>query len=204
MKILYAPGMGRDLKILSEFRGALQKQFGELKIFNLPYDVGEFDPKNIRQIAENDCRWWIGLSLGGSLLYYLTAHCPEEKLPQRLTVINPFSCRKELAVERGFDLAGQWIFSPKEISARVKIFDAIISMNDSSVPIHHGIRLLNLARSEIKNLIFVEANHQITDVQTQLEVADVLIKLHAGDFNFDSSNSCHVYKQCGKISSRAD
>ena len=195
MKILYAPGMGRDLKILSEFRGALQRHFGAVEIFRLPYDVGEFDPKNIEQVVKNDCQWWIGLSLGASLLYYLTAFCPKENLPERLTVINPFSCRKKLAAERGFDLSRQWIFSPEEISVEVKISDAVLSMNDSSIPIQHGIRLLNLAKSEHKNLIFIEANHQISDSRAQLDLAEVLINLHSGEINFGSYNSCNVYKQ---------
>lgn len=204
MKILYAPGMGKDLKILNEFRELLQHHFGELEIFQLPYDVGEFKPQNIKQIAENDCQWWIGLSLGASLLYYLTAFCPKENLPQRLTIINPFSCRKKLAAQRGFELSGQWIFSPEEISAEIKTLEAVVSMNDTSIPIQHGIHLLNLAKSATKNLIFVEANHQISDYQTQLELAELLIKLHSGDIDFDSYNSCNVYKQWGKISSHAN
>lgn len=145
-----------------------------------------------------------GVSLGASLLYYLTAFCPKENLPQRLKIINPFSCRKKLAAQRGFELSGQWIFSPEEISAEIKTLEAVVSMNDTSIPIQHGIHLLNLAKSATKNLIFVEANHQISDYQTQLELAELLIKLHSGDIDFDSYNSCNVYKQWGKISSHAN
>ena len=203
MKILYAPGMGKDLNILSEFRRTLQK-FCEVEIFAAPYDSGELNPVAMKQVVENDCDWWIGLSLGASLLYYSAAFCPKKFLPQRLTVINPFSCRKKLAAERNFSLDGQWIFSPEKVEVDVEILDAAISLNDISIPIYHGIKLLNLAKSATKNLVFVDANHQITDRRAQIELAEVLTHLDSEDFDFDSYNSCNVYQRQRKISSRAD
>lgn len=204
MKILYAPGMGKDLDVLSEFRRTLQNSFGDIEIFQAPYDIGELNPTSFRQVAENACDWWVGLSLGASLLYYSAAFCPKEKLPKRLTVINPFACRKKLATERDFSLAGQWIFTPADVEVRVENFDAVLSLDDASIPICHGIRLLNSVESENRNLIFVKADHRITDRQTQIEVADVLINLHSGDCDFDSYNHCDVYKRIRKISSRVD
>ena len=193
-KILYWPGMGQDLEILKHFRNELTLQGYSIDTVKIKYDQNELNPKNWNEIKNNQADWWIGISLGASLLYYSLNFINENNKPLRISIINPFSSRKQLSIERKFDLKNQWDFSPINVNCDVNEIDLITSLYDSKIPMYHGIELLNNAISVNKNLIFVKEDHTINNIEAQKELAKVLHNVNE-EKNNEKYNYCHVYKQ---------
>lgn len=88
-KILYWPGRGQDLEILKDFRSTLEGKGFQLDFIDIKYDEGILSPNTWKQVVQNDAIWWIGISLGASLLYYSMKYTNRNK-PNRITLINPF------------------------------------------------------------------------------------------------------------------
>ena len=195
MRILYAAGRGKDLHVLFEFRAATANAGHKIDILNMPYDTDDLQEKiSVHPHIKYD--WWIGISLGASILCYMTDFVPENVLPCRITAINPFFDRRELSLEKGFSLENQWDFSLDKVKTSIEIFDVVISMKDKSIPMHHGIQLLNSFNAAKKRLITVEADHQITNRKAQTELAALLLELEKKeDTDFESYNTCHVYQR---------
>ena len=195
-KILYWAGRGQDLSILNSFRNVLKENGFEIDYIDIQYDSGELSPSKWKQVIENDADWWIGISLGASLLYY-SINFAKEKKPSRITLINPFSSRKILSEERGFDLDNQWLFEPKNCKVEVNNLDVVLSTNDTKIPMYHGVELLNKTFCTNKEIIFVDGNHVINNKDAQIELANILIEneiLNGGNDN-ERYNYCNIYKQ---------
>ena len=192
--ILYAPGLGKNLKILEHLRNKIVAECGYIKILEMPYDEGILNFGQCEEIFSKEWDWWIGISLGASLLYGFAAHCPQAFKPDRITLINPFSNRQKLSEERAFDISNQWNFAPEENAVEINMIDVVVSIYDTSIPIYHGIKLLNLSKAKVKNLITAEADHQINDVIVQNELARALIDLGRGG-NIGEYNHCNVYQR---------
>lgn len=154
-KILYWPGMGQSADILKYLKTELSKSY-QLDIVNFEYDVGNLEPGKWK-ILNDKFDWWIGISLGASLLYYSYNYVAEAKRPNRLTIINPFSSREKLSIEKGFDLSKQWNFSPKEKNINVNKIELVASVYDFKIPTYHGIELLNNANSTNKRIVFINS-----------------------------------------------
>ena len=194
-KILYWPGRGQDLHILKEFRDTLTKQGYILDNINIMYDAGELKPNSWEQVKNNTSDWWIGISLGASLLYYSIQFMKNNK-PNRITLINPFCSREILSKEKKFSLNNQWNFTPINKKVRINYLDMILSVNDEKIPLYHGIKILNNTVCENKQIIFVDETHVISDKYAQSEMAEILNKeklFNRGDEN-ERHNYCHIYK----------
>ena len=192
-KVLYAPGLGQDYKILQGFRDQLESLGYDFAYIDFPYDEGDLDPKRYNCITDNTSEWWIGISLGASVLYYMYNFA--EVKPKRITIINPFSDRKQLSSERGFDISDQWNFAPKSMEIKVKHIDLVTSVYDKSISMYHGIELLNKAEADTKNVIFVDADHQVSSIKAQKELANCLH--NAGTVRgkiSDGYKYCNVYQ----------
>ncbi len=196
-KVLYWPGLGQDMTILNVFRKELCSRGYEIDIINLEYDKGDLAPDKWEQIQSNKYDWWIGISLGASLLYYAYNYVNKSMRPCRITLINPFSSRKLLSNEKSFDMSKQWDFSPIDNICFVENIDMIISLNDCKVPIYHGIKLLNFTKSSNKNILFLETGHVIEEDVIQKELVDALIIGEKGIKNTHEKkfNYCYFYKQ---------
>lgn len=194
-KILFWAGRGQDLKILENFRKQLIKSGFQIDYINIRYDEGELLPNKWKQVLYNDSDWWIGISLGAALVYY-SANFAEGYKPKRITLINPFSSRKILSEEKGFDLSNQWLFSPKDCTLKIDNMDVVLSTYDTKIPMYHGIELLNKTICNNKKIVFVDSNHTIDDINAQIELADILIEnesLNGGNDN-ERYNYCNIYK----------
>lgn len=189
-KILYWPGMGQNIDILFDLKKELSKKF-KLDIINFDYDVGNLNPLDW-EILKNKYDWWIGISLGASLLYYSYNFIKKDIRPKRLTIINPFSSRKILSKEKGFDLSNQWDFSPKAQEVTVKKMELITSIYDEKIPNYHGFELINKTNSKNKKIILVNSNHIIENSKVQLELSKILLN---GEIKNEKFNYCNIYKQ---------
>lgn len=195
-KILYWPGRGQNLDILKDFRKKLETQGFELECIHINYDEGDLRPYKWKQVVQNDANWWIGISLGASLLYY-SLRFTEEKKPNRITLINPFSSREVLSKERKFDLKNQWNFAPIDYMEKVENFDMVLSINDIKIPMYHGVKLINNTICKNKQIIFINENHTIDNEDAQKELATILENndiLNRGGGN-ERYNYCNIYKQ---------
>lgn len=195
-KILYWAGRGNDLDVLKSFRTTLRKQGFELEYIDINYDEGILNPYNWKQIIQNDSNWWIGISLGASLLYYSLKFAGTNK-PDRITLINPFFSREILAEEKKFDLTNQWNFAPIDHKEQINYLDMVLSVNDTKIPMYHGIKLLNNTICENKQIIFINENHTIDNEKAQEELAKVLENkgIIGRDENNEWNNYCNIYKQ---------
>ena len=193
-KILYWPGMGQNLDILKYFRNELILNGYEINTITFKYDYDRLNPKNWNEIINNQANWWIGISLGASLLYYSYNFVKITNRPLRISMINPFSSREKLSSEKGFDLFNQWNFSPKNEKCNINEIDLVSSLYDSKIPMYHGIELWNNTVSKHKNLIFVSEEHTITSIDVQKELANVLLNIDGGKVS-EKYNYCNIYKQ---------
>ena len=194
-KILYWPGRGQNFDILKNFRKKLEEKGFKLEYINIDYDKGILNPYDWKQVVQNDAYWWIGISLGASLLYYSMKFARKNK-PNRITLINPFSSREILSKEKNFNLKNGWNFAPIDYRGKVKYLDMVLSINDTKIPIYHGIKLLNNTICKKKQIIFINENHTIDDEKAQAELARVLENnniLGKGGKN-ERYNYCHIYK----------
>lgn len=197
--ILYAYGMGQNPNILKIFREQLELRGFNVNILECEYDNGTFNPENLKNINNSNSKWWVGISLGASLLYYMINYVPVENKPNRITIINPFSSRETLSIERNFDISNQWNFSPKNNLCTINTIDLVSSIYDDKIPMYHGIELLNGTNANDKNLIYVNANHTIDDISAQMELANILVNINERNIGFEKYNYCNIYKQHGNF-----
>lgn len=187
--ILYAPGLGQDYDILYYFREQL-KQYGyTFTNIDFSYDKGELNPELFNCITNNTSEWWIGISLGASLLYYMYNSALIK--PKRITIINPFSDREKLSIEKGFDLSSQWNFAPNRQNIEIEQIDLVSSIYDQSISMYHGVELINKAKAKYKNVIFVDMDHQIRSTIVQTELAKCLY-----DIAKTNGGISNEYKYC--------
>jgi hypothetical protein len=194
-KILYWPGRGQNLDILKDFRKELETQGFKIECININYDEGVLHPYTWKQVVQNESNWWIGISLGASLLYYSMQFAGKIK-PNRITLINPFSSREELSKERKFSLENQWNFAPIDYMEKVDNLDMVLSINDTKIPMYHGVKILNNTICENKQIIFINESHTIDNGDAQNELARVLGNydiLDRGIYN-ERYNYCNIYK----------
>lgn len=193
-KILYWPGRDQNLDILKNFRKELQNQGFELEYIDIKYDEGTLNPSSWKQVIENEADWWIGISLGASLLYYCLKIAGNKK-PERVTLINPFYSREVLSKEKNFNLEKQWNFAPIEFKEKVNKLDMVLSINDTKIPMYHGAMLLNNAICDNKKIIFVNGNHTVDNDNAQLELARALENMNSDRGDKDERNNyCNIYK----------
>lgn len=195
-KILYWPGRGQNLDVLKKFRKELENHRFEVECINVNYDEGILEPYTWKQVVENDASWWIGISLGASLLYYSLRFVGENK-PNRITLINPFFSRKVLSEEKNFSLKNQWNFSPIDYVEEIDNLDMVLSINDTKISMYHGVKILNNTICTNKQIIFINENHTIDNDDAQSELARVLKNeniLDRGMYN-ERYNYCNIYKQ---------
>ena len=191
-RILYWPGMGQDLKILENFRKQLRQLGNIVDVIDFDYDDNNKLNPNEWKIINNKYDWWIGLSLGASLVYYSYEYVEDKNKPERITIINPFSSRKKLSIEKQFDLKNQWDFSPICSNVDIEKIDLVRSIYDDKIPSYHGFELLNNSISNNKNFILVKDKHTIDNIEAQKELARLLIK----EENKNEPNYyCNIYKQ---------
>lgn len=194
-KILYWPGRGQNLEILKNFRKNLEGKGFELEYIDVNYDEGSLQPWTWKQIIENDADWWIGISLGASLLYYSMKFINNNK-PSRITLINPFFSRKVLSQEKNFNLENQWDFAPIDYVEEVNNLDMVLSINDTRIPMYHGAKLLYNTIGKNKQVIFMNESHTIDNEDAQEELARVLVnntRLNRGE-EYERYNYCNIYK----------
>jgi hypothetical protein len=189
MKILYWPGMGQKDEILKNLKDTLAEEH-DLDTIDFEYDTGILNPENWT-ILKKKYDWWIGISLGASLLYYTYNFISEDLRPQRLTIINPFSSREVLSKEKEFDISNQWNFTPKSQNIIVNRIELIASVYDSKISPYHGIELINKASSQNKKIIFVNSDHTIGEIEAQYELSKVLLNEENENERFDY---CYIYK----------
>ena len=183
-KVLFWPGRGQNLGILSSFQRCLEAHNVEIEYVSFKYDEGQLNPQNWSQVCGNDAEWWIGLSLGASLACYSLPFAARK--PKRLTLINPFSSRELLSLEKQFSLAGQWKFALNGIRENVDL-DIVRSVFDDKIPLHHSFDIVKNNRFRNVSMIFVNGNHTIDERLAQEELADVL----TGETNGES-DYCYV------------
>lgn len=195
-KILYWPGRGQDLEILKDFRSTLEEKGFQLDFIDIKYDEGILSPNTWKQVVQNDAIWWIGISLGASLLYYSMKYTNRNK-PSRITLINPFSSREVLSKEKNFNLENQWNFAPIDYAEKVNNLDLVLSINDTRIPMYHGVKILNNTICDNKQIIFINESHTIDNKNAQIELARALESnniLNRGGKN-EGYNYCNFYKQ---------
>ena len=195
-KILYWPGRGQSLDILKDFRKNLEKKGFKFEYIDIKYDEGILNPYTWKQVIKNDADWWIGISLGASLLYYSINFAGKNK-PSRITLINPFFSREVLSKEKNFDLKNQWKFAPIDYTEKVNNFDMVLSINDTKIPMYHGIKILNNTICDNKQIIFINESHTIDNKNAQNELARALednVILNRGGKD-ERYNYCNFYKQ---------
>lgn len=195
-KILYWPGRGQSLDVLKDFRKNLEKKGFKFEFIDIKYDEGILNPYTWKQVIKNDADWWIGISLGASLLYYSINFADENK-PSRITLINPFFSREVLSKEKNFDLKNQWKFAPIDYTEKVNNFDMVLSINDTKIPMYHGIKILNNTICDNKQIIFINESHTIDNKNAQNELARALednVILNRGGKD-ERYNYCNFYKQ---------
>lgn len=195
-KILYWPGRGQDLEILKDFRSTLEGKGFQLDFIDIKYDEGILSPNTWKQVVQNDAIWWIGISLGASLLYYSMKYTNRNK-PNRITLINPFFSREVLSKEKNFNLENQWNFAPIDYAEKVNNLDLVLSINDTRIPMYHGVKILNNTICDNKQIIFINESHTIDNKNAQIELARALESnniLNRGGKN-EGYNYCNFYKQ---------
>lgn len=194
-EILYWPGRGQDFEILKHFRKELKTNGYQFSNINIKYDENELCPNTWKQVTQNTADWWIGISLGASLLYYSLQYVEKCNRPKRITLINPFYSRTILSKEKGFSMENQWDFNPIDYKCKIENIDMVLSINDNKIPTYHGIKLLNNTISKNKKIIFVNEGHTIEDKNAQIKMAKTLINITnlQGGLN-EKHNYCNIYK----------
>lgn len=194
-KILYWPGRGQDLEILKHFRKELETKGYQFSHINIKYDENELCPNTWEQVIENTADWWIGISLGASLLYYSLQYVEKCNRPKRITLINPFYSRRILSKEKGFKMENQWDFNPIDYKETVNYLDMVLSINDTKIPMYHGAKLLNNTICENKQIIFVNESHTIDNKRAQVELAKILGNKEIFDRSiYERYHYCNIYK----------
>jgi len=186
--LLYWPGMRREPGELDVMLCRLRQCGWTIRTLAASYDIGP-PPSSGQSTLYSDtnallgCAWWIGLSLGASVACAALPHVPTLARPRRLTMINPFINRQDLAEERGFDVTGQWQIEidvntlPQDLQ-----LDIVISEDDDRIPPNHGLSIHALATEVLINepaLIRVQGNHRLDGTDLQQLVAARLLGLES-------------------------
>jgi hypothetical protein len=195
--MLFWPGRGKDPDILKSFLSRVHDKGIDIEVIPFNYDAG-LPPFSAcsewgEWLREHSVSWWAGISLGASLAWVFASLLDDSVKPQRLTLINPFASRKQLAEERGFSLNGQWDFAPLESKLTISIAEIVISVFDEKIPVQHGIRLLNKIEANVKKVIFVDDNHQIQKSGAQEELAELLFA-GSKETYCGTTHYCHIYQ----------
>lgn len=192
--ILFWLGRGQSKNILKSLLEELSSNGYNIEYINFKYDEGDFSPHKWKQVTNNVCSWWMGISLGAALLYYCAGLVQKDIMPKRITLINPFYSRTVLAKEKGFMLNNQWDFNPIDQSVNVKHLDVVLSIYDEKIPIYHGIFLLEHAKSRNKNIVFIKDSHILSNIDSQLELATILLEGKTNE-RTNKNYYCDLYKQ---------
>lgn len=195
-KILFWPGIGKDLSVLSEFVDKLKLEGYEIDYFQEEYDLGKLDPGKWEQVLNNDSDWWIGISLGASLLYYAYSYVPKEKRPSRITLINPFYSRTVLSSEKGFDITKYWNFDPMDMKNFIEHCELIVSIFDKNISPYHSLKLSSSINSDNNYLLLINSDHTLKLNNIQKKIASILISYDRGGYKIEKENNCcNIYKQ---------
>lgn len=195
-KILLWPGIGKDLSVLDTFVEELKINNKEIIYFKEDYDYEGLNPNNWCQVFSNDCDWWIGISLGASLLYYVYSYVPKEKRPSRITLINPFYSRRVLSKEKNFDIDKYWDFEPINMKEFIEHCELIVSNYDKNINPYHSLTLSFSINSVNKYIILINSDHTLKMNNVQKELADLLISYDERGYKIEKeNNNCNIYKQ---------
>lgn len=175
--------MRRNVTELSVLLSQLEKRGFSVGTLKAQYDLGPLpsDPQSAvhHEVGEtgNIRRdWWIGLSLGAAVATIACATVLPKAVPARLTLINPFADRNELARLRGFVMGSQWPLCPANYSLprEVKV-DIVLSKHDKSIPCAQGLRLHAKWKPKAQ-IIWSDSDHVISDVEEQRRLVELLLR----------------------------
>lgn len=194
--ILYWPGRGQNPEELSDCLNIFKTNGYFVDVLPYAYDLGD-NPVNpeshIYQWAhaktQGGSKWWIGLSLGASIAHIVASILPLTSIPNRITLINPFANRAQLAQEKKFSLKGQWPLKPEDFRSSVPTVDLVVSIDDKKIPVEHANKLMMLFDGENRRFIELDADHAITCRSTQIELSDILLY---GNKNGASKRYAHI------------
>lgn len=206
--ILYWPGRGNNPLQLSECLRIMEREGHSVEVMPLEYDVGKKPdtPQScIYQWATKrtsvGAYWWIGLSLGAAVAHIVASVIPLESRPRRITLINPFANRAQLAKEKNFSLAGQWSLNPVDYQLYVPHVDLVLSLQDDRIPNEHGKRLLPKFNAAKVHLITLNADHAVKCRSTQSNLAETLLRnaMKGASAQYGNNVSCDIYQRRGDI-----
>ena len=168
-KILFFPGIHRLEDELKYFFTLTKQRHISHSIYPLPYDEGILSSKPFEEwLNKNQAvpSWWIGLSLGASLAWYFAATIQKDFQPQYLTLVNPFSNRRELAQLKGFSMDNQWDLNLENVNIPSSVnVSAVISVNDAKIPLCCKQQLLD--KIPKSSQYFIDADHSLSDASAQ-------------------------------------
>ena len=173
--ILYWPGFSRAEDELSYFQTEFRNKDFEITKFPQNYDYGVINPTEWINLINWNFDWWIGMSLGASVMIYSLKYLPKYFFPKRITIINPFYSRSELAKENGFNMENQMDFQLDFKIEGPETVELISSTDDEKIKMNHGIKVINNFEKSKKSIIFVSDNHRIGTPVAQKELAKLLI-----------------------------
>lgn len=202
--ILYWPGRGNNPLQLYECLRIMEREGHSVEVMPFRYDVGT-NPDNpqscIYQWAiertNAGAYWWIGLSLGAAIAHIVASVIPIGVRPRRITLINPFADRAQLAKEKNFSLQGQWSLNPVEYKLCVPYVDLVLSLQDDRIPNEHGKRLLPHINAEKVQVIMLNADHAVQCHSIQSDLAKVLLwnEMKGALGQYGNNVSCDIYKR---------
>ena len=103
---------------------------------------------------------------------------PPSQRPKRLTLINPFADRMELAQRLGFSMTNQWSLKPADFhSPGGLLVDLVISKRDDRIPPEHGYRLKECYPTGCVRVIELDADHALSEESQQHRLASLLLSL---------------------------
>ena len=181
-RILYWPGMHRNSEELLDTLETVTKQSkSSLHWLKEPYDIGVLPNNRASDIhrfieKETTFNWWIGLSLGAAVAFIVAASVSKSKRPKRITLINIFHDRKDLAKHKSFSLDDQWPLRPLDfiINSEIKV-DLVVSKKDEKIPPSYSLNMMAVLNKYQINLIELDADHQISSLSTQKCLAKLLL-----------------------------
>ena len=189
-KILYWSGFSCRKDELVYLKTEFENKDYVITKFPYNYDYGNFIPIKWIPLLDWDFDWWIGLSLGASVMVYSLSFFPKECLPKRITMINPFYSRSELAKENNFNIANQMDFQLNKVIKNIEKVELVSSIEDKKIKMNHGIKVIKNFESSKKCIIFVTSNHGINDSCVQKELAHLLM---SEDYNETKYKYCDIY-----------
>ena len=189
-KIMYWPGFARKDDELLYLLSEVKKRGLDVTKFPYNYDYGNIIPHEWNTLVEWDFDWWLGISLGASVMVYSLRFLPIEYYPKRITIINPFYSRSELAKKNGFDMSNQMDFKLDQIVKNIDKIELVSSLYDEKIRMNDGVRVVCNFEATNRSIIFVKSNHGIDDSYVQTELAHILIPNK--DYN-EKYKYCDIY-----------